>query len=130
MVVEDVIEGGHEDDARGQGWVGLIQALQEEGDPHLEQGLEVNALLLLARPCDFRLAGRHLVQERREGRREREVGEHVCGLKAIMALLSLLPGFLPRSLAPSLSLFITLGWLESTKGPHSTATSGCRAAIT
>lgn len=58
--MEDVIEGGHEDDARGQGGVGLIQALQEEGDPHLEQGLEVHAFLLLARARDFGLACRHL----------------------------------------------------------------------
>jgi hypothetical protein len=36
--------------------------------------------------------------------------------------------FLPPSLA--LCSSFTLGWLESTKGPHSTATSGCRAAIT
>jgi hypothetical protein len=62
VVMEDVIEGGHEDNARGQGGVGLIQALQEEGDPHLEQGLKVHAFLLIACAGDFSLARRHLVE--------------------------------------------------------------------
>lgn len=30
MIMEDVIEGGHEDDARSQSGVGLVQPLQEE----------------------------------------------------------------------------------------------------
>jgi len=68
--MEDVIEGGHEDDARGQGGVGLIQALQEKGHPHLEQGLKVHALFLFARARDFGLARRHLGKGGGEGGRE------------------------------------------------------------
>lgn len=71
VVVEDVVEGGDQDDARGQGRVRFVEPLQEERDAHLEEGLEVHTLFLLPCPRDLGLTRRHLGGKKgRKGKRK------------------------------------------------------------
>lgn len=119
--MENVVEGGDEDDARGEVRLGGEEVVEEGRDTHLEERLVVHRLLLrllvLPRaPRDLRLARRHAVNGVELRWQAWGVSRHGmawhCG--AIYSSKEL----------------TDRGWLASTKGPASTTTSGFLAAMT
>lgn len=130
MVVEDVVEGGDEDDARGEVRLGGEEVVEEGRDAHLEERLVVHCLLLrlvLPRaPRDLRLARRNAVN----GVELRGGGIEVAGVGCEQAWHGIALLRICGAIKPKQRRLTDRGWLASTKGPASTTTSGFLTAMT